>query len=174
MSNSHPSLHLCGRALALALALAASASLVACSSDDPPASDGGAGSGGTGAGGTGGSGGSGGGGGAGADAGLEFETGGDGASMPMFCVDIRNCVVRCQEDQACAQRCVAVAPNAARMAYQAVRTCSMPACPTGDRACLCKQECLDEPGGGQCIPLVDECRANGGTADDTLCDELCH
>ena len=101
---------------------------------------------------------------------VTFETGGPGTGAPMVCLDIRNCVVRCLEDAACAQRCADTAPAAARTAYQAVVTCSRAGCADDDRPCRCSRECL-EP--GECVSVVDDCRAGGGE-DDTFCDELCH
>jgi hypothetical protein len=89
------------------------------------------------------------------------------AGPPMSCVDIRNCIVRCDADGACAQRCVDQAPAAARSLHQRAVACSLEGCAADDINCRCERECY---GGGACIDVVDECRA---FTEDLFCDELC-
>jgi hypothetical protein len=91
------------------------------------------------------------------------------AGPPMSCVAIRNCIVRCETDTTCAQRCVDQAAMSARTTYQRVVTCSRGVCAADDINCRCEQECQ---GGGACLDLVDECRGPS-LGDDTFCDELC-
>jgi hypothetical protein len=86
---------------------------------------------------------------------------------PKSCAEIRTCVAFCEQDMACAGRCVDQATAAARTEYQTVTTCSRRVCPTGDINCRCEQECQ---GGGECLDIVDQCRQFG---DDVFCDELC-
>jgi hypothetical protein len=91
------------------------------------------------------------------------------AGPPGSCVEIRNCIVRCETDATCAQRCVDQAPAAARAGHQAIGTCSRGVCQPTDINCRCEQECQ---GGGTCFDLVEECRGPG-LAEDVFCDELC-
>jgi hypothetical protein len=91
------------------------------------------------------------------------------AGPPTSCVAIRNCLVRCQADSACAQRCVDGASAPARTQYQSVVTCSRRVCATDDMNCRCEQECQ---GGGECLEIVDGCRGPE-LAEDLFCDELC-
>jgi hypothetical protein len=89
------------------------------------------------------------------------------AGPPLTCVAIRNCVARCQADNACAQRCVTEAAAPARTSYEKVVICSRQACATAEIECRCEEECQ---GGGMCVDIVDECRAPG---EDLFCDQLC-
>lgn len=83
------------------------------------------------------------------------------------CKDIRNCVYTCGQDQTCADRCVAVAPQAARALYQQATMCSEGVCPTKDVDCRCMEECL----GGMCTEIFDECDE---ATSDKFCDISCH
>jgi hypothetical protein len=90
------------------------------------------------------------------------------ADAIMSCKDIRSCVFACREDQTCAARCVAAAPQAARGLYQQAKACSENACPTQDPDCRCMEECH---GGGMCTEVVDECDE---ATSDPFCDGPCH
>jgi hypothetical protein len=86
---------------------------------------------------------------------------------PQTCGAIRNCVVVCATDSACAQRCIDSAAAAARTDYQKVVTCSRQYCQPNDINCRCEQECYTE---GMCLESVDGCR---DFELDLFCDELC-
>ncbi len=89
------------------------------------------------------------------------------AAPATSCAGIRNCIVRCQLDTTCAQRCVDQAAAPARTGYQQIVTCSRQVCAADDINCRCERECQ---GGGECLDLVDGCR---GVEEDLFCDELC-
>ena len=92
------------------------------------------------------------------------------AGPAMTCIAIRNCVVRCQTDSACAQRCVdQAAASGPRDPPESADVQPRGLCAADDMECRCEQECF---GGGACLDLVDECGRTQGE-EDLFCDGLC-
>jgi hypothetical protein len=88
-------------------------------------------------------------------------------AAPTTCGGIRNCVLACGADAACAKQCVDAAPAGERSKHAAVLTCTKQECPDDDEVCRCMVQCFAP---SNCIELVDECVA---LDEDRYCTEDC-
>jgi hypothetical protein len=96
------------------------------------------------------------------------DAGADAASESVndnTCQGIWICVAMCSDnDQACAQMCVARGSAQAQTMYQALATCTDGLCAAGDFNCACEQRCFPD---GMCLTQVDVCLA--GASDELAC-----
>jgi len=96
--------------------------------------------------------------------------GGAGGASGMTCQEIRLCVLEgpCA-DEGCVQACAQRGSPAAQTAFEALRACTVQACPTvSDVNCACGEQCQ---AGGSCLQQADVCL--GTVQMDDVCDSLC-
>jgi hypothetical protein len=95
--------------------------------------------------------------------------GGAGASGST-CQQIRLCVLQAPcADAACIQTCAQRGTPDAQAAFEALRACTMKACPTiSDVNCACTEQCQAN---GTCLHEADVCLGTA-TVDD-VCDNFC-
>jgi hypothetical protein len=93
-----------------------------------------------------------------------------GATAGLTCQQIRLCVLQgpCP-DEACIQTCAARGAPEAEAAFEALRACTVKACPTvSDVNCACTEQCQAN---GSCLHESDVCL--GAATVDDVCDSFC-
>ena len=93
-----------------------------------------------------------------------------GAPAGSTCQEIRLCVLQAPcADDACVQECASRGTPDAQAAFEALRACTMKACPMiSDVNCGCTEQCQAN---GTCLHEADVCLGTA-TVDD-VCDNFC-